>query len=316
MNALTKFIAPWLADSDSDDLIALRDHLLWLRKELFDEYEPHRYEAFDDRLVEWLANADVAEDQKSLFRLLNHLFFVGKQQFDSLCRAAFNDQATRWVIDVANLDICDPAITAELKLRMKNTWFCPITDSMRINSFLKLNGMRGHNHRPDWRSLCEFANSQSVIDYIATQKIERIVLLEDFIGSGQQMLETVKWASKTLPTVPILVIPLICCPRGEWVGRALSNRYPNVSFAPALSLKENLFLKRNPVANEPRVFAEVRQIIENVRHRLDGWATESFGYKWTGALVTLFSNCPDNTLPIIHHTGDNWTALFSRIRRS
>ncbi len=316
MSNLFRLIEPWLLDSDSDDLIELRDHLVWLRKELFEEYEPNHYEAFDDRLVEWLSNVADSADQKSLFRILKHLFFVGKQQFDSLCRAAYNDQVTRWVIDGSGLDITDAKLSAKVDSLMERTWFCPITDSMRINSFLKLNGLRGHDHRPDWRSLEVFGDRGRLQSYIANEKIERLVLLEDFVGSGNQMRSSVAWAAMTLPSLPILVIPLVCCPKGIETGNELLHMHCNVAFAPTLTLRPELFVHESQQPDEPEVFTRVRDIILRIRTRLDIWNHYPFGYEATGALVALYSNCPDNTLPIIHHKGDNWAPLFSRVRRS
>ncbi|MFN3818058.1 hypothetical protein [Blastomonas sp.] len=316
MSALFNIVNPWLFDADSDDLIALRDHLLWLQSELFNEYEPNRYEAFDDRLVEWLNNIDSTEDQKTLFRLLRHLFFIGKQQFDSLCRAAFGGQATRWVIDHAKIDIQAPNLSSLVNQAMYRTWFCPITDSMRINSFLKLNQLSGHDNRPDWRSLSLFGDPLAIRSYLINQKIERLVLLEDFVGTGNQMAKAVHWAATCLPNTPILVLPLVCCPEGLNTGKALASDCPNVTFSPALILHGELFLGATPQANEPNIFPKVRELISRLGTRMGIWAQHPYGYEATGALVALYSNCPDNTLPIIHHHGPQWSPLFSRIRRS
>ena len=316
MNAIFRLVEPWVMEADSDDLVRLRDHLVWLQKELFDEYEPNRYESFDDRVSAWLQNVPDGDDRKSLFRLLEHLFFVGKQQFDSLCRAAYGGQTTRWLIDDIGTNLADPQLILQIEREMRNTWFCPITDSMRINSFLKLNGHPGHNHRPEWRSLQMFADPDKLRKYLGENGIKRLVLLEDFVGSGQQMKEVVAWAASILPQLPILVIPLVCCPAGLDTGSQLSAAYSNVTFEPILRLRPELFLVERPQHGEPEVFTRVRQVILRVSTKLGGWQHHPFGYEATGALVALYSNCPDNTLPIIHYRGEHWEPLFSRIRRS
>ncbi|WP_417726210.1 hypothetical protein [Roseovarius sp.] len=301
---------------DSDDLIFLRDHLIWLQKELFDEYEPNKYESFDDCLAKWLSNVDDEDARMRMFKLLGHMFFVGKKQSDALSRSAFSDQTTRWLVDTLNLDITDPKLKQTIDQAVRQTWFCPITDSLRINGFLKVNGLHGHSHRPDWRSLEQFGDAARVRNYVVQESIERLVLLEDFVGTGSQMSSTVRWASQTLPNVEILVIPLICCPEGVATGERLAQQLNNVTFSATLSLRHELFIQENPQQNEPNAFSEIRDVIQRVQGRLGVWQGAPYGYGGTGALVALYSNCPDNTLPLVHSQTDTWNPLFSRIRRS
>ena len=256
------------------------------------------------------------DQQKAMFRLLRHLFFVGREQFESLCRAAFNDPITRWVIDLEAFDIIALDMTTRLKTAMTQTWFCPITDSMQINAFLKLNSLGGHSHRPDWRSLEELGDPAKIREYVTSENIRRLVLLEDFVGSGIQMTSSVSWAAETLPDTPILVIPLVCCPAGSDAGHSLAKRYPNLQFAPVLTLSSHLFLLREPQAEEPAEFERVRELSEQLAHRFGRMFDLPFGFGDTGALVVLYSNCPDNTLPIIHDQGLEWEALFPRIARN
>lgn len=316
MNALFSIIQPWLLRADSDDLMALHKHLIWLQKELFNEYEPHLFESFDDRLADWLQNVPDGDDRRWLFRLLSHFFFIGKQQFDSLCRASFNDDITRWLIDKSGIDIVSGSVEKDIRASINETWFCPLTDSMRINSFLKLNSLKGHDCRPDWYSLEIFGDPAKIQEYVSRLSIKNLVLLEDFVGSGNQMKNTVIWAAQTLPSTNILLVPLVCCPDGVKTGQSIAKAYANVDFAPTLSLRTELFLLDTPAHNEPREFAEVRKIILQLQARFGDYAKLPFGYEWTGALVAMYSNCPDNTLPLIHHRTDQWSPLFARVQRS
>ena len=118
---------------DSDDLIFLRDRLTWLQSELFDEYEPNRYESFDDCLAKWLTNVADEESQIQMFRLLGHLFFVGKKQIDALQRSAYSDQIIRWIVDTHDLDIVDPQLGVLVDNAVARTWFCPVTDLSLIH---------------------------------------------------------------------------------------------------------------------------------------------------------------------------------------
>ena len=42
---------------------------------------------------------------------------------------------------------------------------------------------------------------------------------------------------------------------------------------------------------------------------------QMFGFEETGAKVVMFSNCPNNTLPIFHAETSSWTPLFPRVNR-
>ena len=315
MSNLFQLVEPWLMEDDDDNLISLRDQLVWLQKELFDQYEPNRYESFDDCLATWLQNIDNDESRKAMFKLIEHLFFIGKQQIDSLSRSAFSDQTIRWLVDILNLDIADPKLSECISTAVAQTWFCPITDSMRINGFLKVNGLKGHGYRPDWRSLKQFGDPSRVKNYVTGENIKRLVLVEDFVGTGVQIDSTVRWAAQTLSNTPILVAPLVCCPKGIESGNKLASQLANVSFSPCLSLRKEFFLDPTPQPNEPSVFNEIRGIIKNIKFRLGDWEVQPYGFCNTGAIIVLYSNCPDNTLPIIHHSSDQWKPLFSRVRR-
>ncbi len=301
---------------DADDLIALRDQLAWLQDELFDQYEPNRYESFDDCLAKWLLNTSDEVVQKKMFRLLEHLFFVGKKQIDALQRSAYSDKTVRWLVDTLNLDIESNNLNALISQAVERTWFCPVTDSLRINGFLKVNGLNGHDHRPDWRSLEQFGDQDKLRQYVIDESIEQLVLIEDFVGSGTQMEGPVRWAALTLPNISILVVPLICCPGGVTMGQTIEQDCANVTFAPCLSLRPELFVSSAASPEEPLAFSEIRPVIQSIRNRLGVFEHHPYGFEGTGALVALYSNCPDNTLPLIHSQTDAWHPLFSRIRRS
>jgi hypothetical protein len=73
---------------------------------------------------------------------------------------------------------------------LKKTWFCPITDSFKINEFVHINNINNSiNYRPDWQSLVELGDTTKVANLILKNNIERIVLLEDFIATGSQAMK-------------------------------------------------------------------------------------------------------------------------------
>lgn len=304
-----------LDECQDGELLRIHANLGWLNEELFDDYEPRAYTDFLHRLSDWLGNVSDRADKLTLFRLAGEIFFVGRAQMASLFRTAFNDNISRWVIDQADLRLDDPALAAHVTRELEGTWICPVTDSMRINKFLKVNDLEGHVYRPDWYSLAAFGDAQRLQKYVDSTTITRLVLLEDFVGSGGQVRAAIDFALHSLPGIPILVVPLICCPEGARRTRALAAAESNLTFEPVLELPESVFVKRSRRDGEPAVHGEIRELVEKLGEQLPTMWADEFGYNDIGSLIVLHSNCPDNSLPILHDDGARWKALFPRVRR-
>ena len=82
-----------------------------------------------------------------------------------------------------------------------------------------------------------------------------------------------------------------------------------------------MFIKADAQLNEPPFFQTVRELIVRVRAELsnpeaDAESQRYHGYKGTGGVVVMYSNCPNNSLPIIHDETKKWRSLFPRIKRA
>lgn len=299
----------------------------FLADHLFNDYEPTNnphFHNFLDRLDLWLNNTTNEEYQKTLFRLIPHLFYVGRDEFDNLYRTAFNVNYAQWLIVMERIQLDDTEAHNKLQDAIKGTWFCPITDSMRINAFYHINQIENDiNFRPDWHSLDKFGSKQKIIDYIDKKNIKYLVLLEDFVGSGSQMKKAVSYAASLQNDIPILLMPLITCPGGKQTMEVLQKQLTNVSSSSVISIPDNTFISEVPDGKESDLFSNIRDMIISLHYQVCGhiaWPHarpySPFGYSETGGLVIMYSNCPNNTLPIIHHTHDTWNEpLFPRSTR-
>jgi hypothetical protein len=310
-----------MRDWDADSEIFMDQAAVqYLGKKVYDDYEPSQFDNFEDRLDRWLHNMDDDEDRLTLFKLLSRLFFIGRPEFESLCRAAFHGPVSRWLVDECAIDIADPAGMEKLNGGIERTWFCPITDSMRINSFLKVNKLIGKSHRPDWRSLRKFGDPASVLAYIKANEIDRIVLLEDFVGSGTQMKSAVKFAAELSKDLRTLACPLVTCPDGDVTGFELQRTYENVTYEPVMRVAPGMLIKADPQPDEPELYQQVRSLVSRVHARLgptdrDDESKRFHGFRGTGAVISMYSNCPNNSLPIIYDETPEWRPLFPRIKR-
>lgn len=309
--------------SDGEEFQQISERLYALADALYSTYEPTigPFSEYWQRLEAWIENVDTEEDQKLLFRLAAEVFFVGARELDSLYRVAFNANITQWLIDQLNCTLDDPELHSKVSKALERTWFCPITDSMRINAFYHLNHISGRDYRPDWRSLARFGDPVSLCDYLR-QNIDRVVLLEDFVGSGSQIEAAVKFL-RELPHRPqTLLVPLIICPAGLTAAKTWQFENPALKVAPVMRLGARDFLTDKPVANEPGTLARFRKLVEDtfpqVLNGADPIATKTYtpyGFWKTGSLVVLATNCPDNTLPLLHHRSATWNPLFPRASR-
>jgi hypothetical protein len=311
---------------DGPDLQAVNQHVEQLADELYCEYEPTKgpYLDFHSRLDAWLDNIPNEEEQKILFRLMRNLFFIGPKELDNLYRIAFNENICQWIVEHLGIALDQPDLDDQLATAIKRTWFCPITDSMRINAFYHLNHLSGRNLRPDWLSLGRFGDGAKIDAFLKTKgrEIDRIVLLEDFVGSGNQISPAVMFAAALPSHTPVLIVPLVVCPKGAAEIESWTKLYGNIAYSPVLKLGSLDFLALAPQAGETQLHTDLRPIVKSTFTQLLGGKTVDeakiygpFGFEDTGSLVVLTTNCPDNTLPLIHHSSHTWNPLFPRASR-
>ena len=312
-----------LASGDGILFQKINERLDHLACALYADYEPMvgPFPEYWQRLEAWVNNVASEDSQKLLFRLAAQLFFVGGKELDNLYRVAFNANVSHWLIEELNLKLDDPQLEALVSQALERTWFCPITDSMRINAFYHLNHISGRDYRPDWRSLAAFGDPAK-LDVFLSREIDRIVLLEDFVGSGSQIQPTIDFLRDLPNRRPTLLVPLIICPE----GLANSNRWcaanSSLTMSPVIRLTAHDFLGPFSVPNEPSSFPLFRKLVQDtfpqVLNGADPIGTKTytpFGFASTGSLVVLATNCPDNTLPLVHHKSDTWQPLFPRASR-
>ncbi len=298
--------------------------ILFLEEKLFYSYEPTKWEypEFRDRLEEWLKNIAVDKDQKTLFTSLPNIFFIGEKEFIDLYRLAYNGPIAKWMVEETGLLLNNPEAYSLLRKAIENTWFLPVTDSLRINMFFHLNNIPGsQDWRPDLRSLVKFGNPEKVKKEFLKNKIKRIVLLEDFVGSGVQSLDTVKKFVKTLPEISILFVPLVICPTGLEEAKEIATKNKNLTIYPILELKPEDFVPELKHENRSKDLFNLSVLAHRYYLKTTNGVPmgkkpyHPLGFQQTGGLVIMCTNTPANTLPLFHWISDSWKPLFPRHTR-
>jgi hypothetical protein len=336
MSDILDKVTQWQKDSASDriDYNDMHKFIRFRSEKSFETFLPASgpEKRFETRLINWLNNLDNVSQQSLLFRLVPDIYFFNEDEFNSLCRAAYNDIILNWLIDIHSdtLNILDENLQDKLKEEITHTWFCSVTDSMNIANFCHINKIHGNSHRPNWRDFSWFADMDKVKNYIKEFNIRQIVLLEDFIGSGDQF---VKKEPKNCSTIldcinyiqneyKFLIVPLVICPKGQYNITNNIKELKNVKLNPVVVLSDECFINADVIVrmqtsdeNKKKYYQDLYNLLQ-VIHKNVKFNGGPFGYKQTGSLVVLYTNCPNNTIPLIHEDKENkWRSLFPRVDR-
>jgi len=318
-------INSWVSQGDSKYL-DINQKIIHLEEWLFSDYEPSigPNSKFFKRLNDWLENLKDETDQKILLEMVTNIFYIGREELNVLYREAYKTKFARWLIDDISINFNTENILTRINEAVLDTWFCPLTDSLRINQFYHINDIPAKNNlRPDWKSLAKFGDPQKINEYIKDQGIKRVVLLEDFIGNGGQVSMPVLFAAENFRNLPILVIPLIICPKGVENSMRLESNHPNVKIKPVITLTEDLFVHENISDIQSDFLKKINLLATStyaqvsdstiIDDKVDPYGP--FGWRRTGGLIVLHTNTPNNTLPLIHNKSKTWKPLFKRHKR-
>lgn len=317
---LSELIERWSRRDDYSDVANLDAQYEFMEANYWNDFEPalNGEESFRVRLENWIRAISPESDQVELFRSLQFVQYFSRQEIEALCVVAHEEHVIPWLVEKDDIQLDSRNVVQELRRAVGQTWFCPVTDSMPIALFHHLNRISGRDHRPDWRSVAMFADPRRMSDYLAKKGIRRLVLLEDFVGSGSQILEAVDFAVTLTPAIDVLALPLICCPTGADALRGASSKYPQLTTRFALEMNRDDFVSPVPLPGERGEMTTLRALAERsaVQVKGDGRKFYSeFGFDDTGALVVLYSNSPDNTLPLFHRRSPAWAPPFPRASR-
>lgn len=315
---------------DADESLGIEElkrDVEFLERELYHEYtvtEHGDHGSFGYRLARWISCLDNPDDQKTLYGILRHLFFIGTSEQKAAYRTAYSKHILQWIMHVHAIDPFSVDARQEVIDQLAKTRFTEVTDSFGIRSFCLLNGIQGEDTRykwegntSDWDAVTFRRDVMKQNQPYETEKTN-LVLLEDFVGSGSQMEEAVQLAISLGPDVEILLCPLFICPDGADLARNLAYANEHLTFSPILEFERRFFITPDEKTGEHKDFQKIRDLLIKIHPKIEGIQQEygPFGYRRTGGLIVPASNCPDNTIPAIHREKQNsWEPLFLRTSR-
>jgi hypothetical protein len=326
-------------DATSNKWKEILDNFEYLERIKFQPFVPTLYSehpiSFMERFHNWLNNPGIGEEQrKDLYEFASQIAFFSFEDFVALFRSAFTGPITRWCMDKTKIRLDTTDWNAQLDTeRHEKTWFCSVTDSLLISVFHHVNRIEGKERKPSFRDMAEFGDATKLASHIAEKGYERLVLLEDFVGTGTQSMKAVKWALRNLE-IPILFCPILIAQeaitkysrlRERLENGTLSNaRCTDFAIEPVFTLGSDSFVFEHGKDPTP-LFRRIRVLAAAIHSRLSergqGFERGALGF-WNddspqkGGAVVMFSNTPNNSLPLIwHNGGTEWRPLFPRVAR-
>ena len=241
-------------------------------------------------------------------------------------RTAYSRNIASWLMDIEGLSFFGADTEDRLYDAVRKTAFTEITDSFGLGNFLRWNNIAGRGLRYTWEQhLPRWNANEFMQDVMCTGSPTprtNLVLLEDFVGSGTQMRDAVDFACALPDVRQVLLCPIVICPDGDDCAHALSRSHGNLTYSPVMTLPEEAFVTKQAVHGEHQHHAAIRATLLSLHHLVRGshgsWPqqTSAFGYRDTGAVFCKFDNCPDNSVPVLHHRSDlGWSPLFPRTAR-
>ena len=292
---------------------------------------PSQHSDFLKRLELWIDSVRGEKEKKILLEYLSKITFISRDDFLSLYQTALNRCIYQWIDEDIAVSKSESlaSYSQKVEAELANTLFLPFTDSMDINEFFKVNNLEGSGYRPGLCSLMKFCESgnlskeqirssmSAVLKKGSNAPYSRIVAMEDMVGSGSQVKETLEWLVDLNLGLKILFVPLVLCETGE-DNFANSNYHKGNEYqlTPVLRIaRSELIGPESKGKNNWTIAEDLADLVVRCRPILNIQKKDTFGFSNTGCSVVLYTNTPDNSLPIIYYQSSQWAPLFPRIRR-
>ncbi|MCE2801916.1 MAG: hypothetical protein LW724_20510 [Planctomycetaceae bacterium] len=218
---MTPDIAQLLREWDRDVLngptsyVGEGEFIDFLATQLFDSFEPAagaQHPEFGSRLRDWLSCEQDEHYKQKMVQLASRILFFGAKEFEALYRATLPRSVYPWLVNELGLMLDSPNLDAQLQNGIRTTWFTGVTESMRLATFYHVNNIEGVDWRLDWHGAIKGNVSIGRLEeYMAKHGLTRVVVLEDFAGSGTQIREAADLFCQLGKSIPILVAPFFAC---------------------------------------------------------------------------------------------------------
>ena len=151
------------------------------------------------------------------------------------------------------------------------------------------------------------------------ERVQRLVLVDDFSGTGQTLvnglkenLDLLRLANSNGIGIVVIAVAGFTQARGQ-VERFIreSGLEADVYFCDELGPEDKAFSEESRVFPDPDERDRARQAAEGKGIALE--KRQPLGYGDTQSVIVFYQGCPNNTLPILWSGNSGWSALFPRM---
>ena len=149
-------------------------------------------------------------------------------------------------------------------------------------------------------------------------RTQRLLLIDDFAGSGDTLVKGLTRAMRHLRLANEKGIPVtLCAVVGFAHARTHIEEYiadqkldVEVHFCDTLGIEDQVFSDHSTIFPDTVERARAKQVVEDKGRQTGG--ISPMGYDDTQAAIVFYGSCPNNSLPILWSSNDDWVPLFPR----
>lgn len=321
-------------DISSDE--AARISFLSRRKyERYDHFYPG--ESFDNRLFNWLERNFDKKERQIAIKIVKNLKFISEYEIKELAIQTF-EKVKYLIVNEVNISKNNwynyiESKNIKLEEELAKSIFIACADDIHFDFFRRYAMM--HNSTLNKDNFLEYYKRDR-FSLEELPKFNRIFLLDQLSGSGTTIIryEDDEWKGK-IPTFNniwknyILSVPIYYCP---YLLSSVSKINLKTKIPLYLHEHKDLKLSINPTCNinispclvndQGNDIDENRPVsklckkyynrFEEDEHTKKGGPV-CYGYGRAGLTLIIQSNCPNNTIPVLWHSFNDWYPLFPRV---
>lgn len=235
-------------------------------------------------LAQWLSQFD-PEDLESIVPLIEHFKYYSSEDVFHL------------------LEVLYRKLLTEVELNVEQTWFVPSGYVAKSGDAIAYFFRRSNNLPDD-----AFIRAADLNENLLNQR-HTVVFLDDFIGSGQLLLQTENEVVARLARVKntrFIYAAMVGYQRG--IQRSEDDAYLRVCVSETLGSDAEPFSEASEVFPDRVKRQQAETVVKKYAERCG--SKNPLGYGSTQGLISFFFGTPNNTLPIFWRSAPSWLPLL------